>query len=205
MTKPDHRTHARRARSGVPLAALLVLLAAPPLVRCGGSSNPTSAPPARPTFTPPATAAAPNLVRLTGGDGVRSDRIEIIVGIGGPTTSTDITTYGFDLVVSDPTLLADTIVAASAGDALDGQDAEKTVVASAMTNGRFTFGVTKIVLGAAGNGVGAAGATIASITFRTLKRGSTAIHLDNVVALDHTGQAVTTVTFDPSPGTISQP
>ena len=56
-----------------------------------------------------------------------------------------------------------------------------------------------------GNGVGEAGAGVASITFATLGTGSTTLAFSNGVAFDSEGNTIEEIKFDRETATITQP
>ncbi len=193
----------RRART---IPALLLVLALPLALRCGGTSEVTEVIAERPVFTSTSTAEAPDLVRLSGGEGLRSDQIQIEVSIGGPTTSSDIFAINFDIVFSDPTLVS--TLSSAIGDVFtvssDPLVPPPIAVVGAVIGDRVNVGVTKCIPDT-GEGVDAAGATIVTIVFTTNHTGSTSLWLENGVALDSTGAAIGSIVFDDGEATITQP
>jgi len=205
MKNPGNRSSAavRRTRA---VPALLVVLMLPLVFHCGGSNEATEPPPSRPTVTPPATPAAAGLVRIAGGEGIRSDLVQVDFGIGGPTASDDIVSISFDVVLGDPTMLAPSEYAA--GDIFpDDPDFPVDVIGSpAVLTDRIAVGIVKMTgPDGSGNGVGAGGARVLSVTFATLKKGSTTLWLENGVAYDSNGDEIGSITFDAATATVTQP
>lgn len=152
-------------------------------------------------FTPTSTPATADLVRVASGD-ASGDVVVVAVSIGGPTTSQDISSFAFDLVLGDPTV-ADYLEnpGATAGDALvpsAGQDVE---VLAAQIGGRVIVGVSKLPA-APGNGIAAGEAVVVRIPFRLLRRGQTTLRFENAAAQDSLGGA-TGIQFDASPATLT--
>jgi hypothetical protein len=167
----------------------------------GGGSEPPADPP---TFAPSATAPAANLVTMTGSS-TNDTTLELRVNIGGPSTSSDIFGFAFNLLLSDPSLVQ--VGTPSAGDALTGN----TTASASLQGSRIIVGVTK--LGGAGNGVAGASAVVVRIPLRTLKKGSTTIRFTgsspstsaaDAAALDSNGVKIGTITFDAGSGTLTQ-
>jgi hypothetical protein len=127
--------------------------------------------------------------------------------IMGPTTSNDLYSFAFDLVLSDSGVAQYINGSASFGSALNldvGQQAE----ALASQNGnRVTVGVSKLGAGS-GNGVGNSEETVVGLRLRVLKRGMTTITIEgsppnDAAALDSTGAIVNSVQFDSAAAAIS--
>ena len=91
-------------------------------------------------------------VVLEGGPTSPGSLIQVNVKIGGPTTSTDLFSFSFNIKLSNPGIVRN--VTWLAGDALTGEQA----VVSTLNGDKLVIGVSK--LGGTGNGVGAAGATL---------------------------------------------
>ncbi len=154
-------------------------------------------------FTPTSTPATANLVRLASAD-ASGDVVVVAVSIGGPTTSQDISSFSFDLVLSDPTM-ADYLEdrGATAGDALAPSAGQTVELLAAQVGNRVIVGVSKLPA-APGNGVGAGEAVVVRIPFRLLRRGETTLRFDNAAAEDSSG-GPTGIQFDvpQSPATLT--
>jgi hypothetical protein len=207
----------RRTRA---VPALLVVLMLPVVFHCGGSNEVTEPPPSRPTLTPTETPAAPDLVRISGGEGIRSDLVRVDIEIGGPTTSTDIATISFDVVIGDPSMISPASAPGesspfTAGDVFPGVLGTHflTIGSPQITEGpagRFfvSAGIQKLAVTPdplVGVGVGAGGASVLSITFQTLKTGSTTLKLEDPKVYDSAAQEILSITFDAATATITQP
>jgi hypothetical protein len=68
-----------------------------------GSDDGTLAPPLTASFRSSGTASAPNRVRLVSPT-VSADTVVVDVLIGGPTTSADLYSFAFDLLLRDPSI-----------------------------------------------------------------------------------------------------
>ncbi len=202
MRNPGNVVDARRRARAIP--ALLLVLALPFALRCGGGDEATAPLPERPTFTPTSTPEAPNVVRLSDGVGLRSDQIQIEVTIGGPTTSSDIFSVLFDIAFSDPSLVSTLDFAA--GDVFSGDPLTDVIVAVGEVDpeGKVAVGISKAG-GDVGDGVDADGATIVTIVFTTHHAGSTDLWLEGGQALDPEGNGIDSVIFDDGEATITQP
>jgi hypothetical protein len=184
------------------------------LVGCGGGSSDPTQPAVSAQFTASGTASAPNLVRMTQAV-LDRDQVRINVAITGPTTSSDIYSFAFDLVLSDPTVASYVTGTAQAGTALQPTGGQSVLVLvnpdSARPN-RLVVGVSKLG-GGSGNGVGAGEATVVSLVFRVLRQDVTSISFGgsssnptspnfNPVALNSAlpnPAVIGSVTFDPAP------
>jgi hypothetical protein len=177
------------------MAGMIVCLTA-----CGGGdNNGTTVDPIVAAIHPSGTQSAADLVRLTGT--TAGDVAVVSVAIGGPTTSDDLYAFAFDLTISDTSVLTYVNGSAALGNALTLDAGEDAEVLAVQNGDRVTVGVSK--LGAAsGNGVTIAEATVVSLRFRVLRRdrvSSLAIAgfaPDDPAALDSTGTAIGSVTFD---------
>jgi len=194
-------------RMRVLLVGLLLLLG------CGGgssSSDPTQ-PAVTAQFTPSGTAPAPNLVRMTQAvlDG---DLVRLNVVLGGATSSSDIYSFAFDLVLSDATVASYVAGTAQAGTALHPTGSQSIAVFanpdSARPN-RVVVGVSKVG-GGAGNSVGAGESIVVSLVFRVLRRDATSLSFGgsssnptspnfNPVALNSSNAVISSIDFDPAP------
>lgn len=199
-TRPD----ARRRACRIVLFAVLALSAAG-LFGCGGDGDDNGDRLGPPAFRPSSATAAPDRVRLTGapiGDG----HLRLDVVIGGPTTSSDLYGFDFNLLLSNPSIVQ--IAGVATGNALSGN-----AQANAVINGsRIVVGVTK--LAPPGNRVTATEATVVTIQLRMLGRGSTTVAFAgttpstspaDAAALDSAGAEIPSVQFDTGTATITQP
>jgi len=194
-------------RVRIVLAGLLLFLG------CGGGSS--SSDPTQPVvtaqFTPSGTASAPNRVRMTQAV-VDADLVRINVVLGGPSSSSDIYSFAFDLVLSDATVASYVAGTAQAGTALQPSGSQSIAVFanpdSARPN-RVVVGVSKVGSGP-GNGVGGGEAIVVSLVFRVLRRDATSIAFGgsssnptspqfNPVALNSSGAVISSISFDPAP------
>lgn len=186
-------------------AALLLALAVAG-ASCGGSGSgggggggPAGPPTA--AFAGSGTAAAADRVRLTGT--ANGDLVTLRVDLGGPTTSTDLFGFAFDLVLSNPSMIA--VVSATEGDALT--PATSVDVQIATQANRLIVGVSKLASATGGNGVGAGESTVVEIVLRATRAGTTTIAVDDPpgdspAALDSNGQVVPSVQFDLAAATL---
>lgn len=204
--RPESR---RRARRALPALALLLLAAA-----CSSSDNNNGGGGAGVTaaFTPSATAAAANLVRLRAGS-AGSDMVTVEVALSGVTTSADIYSFAFDLVLSDATVASYVSGSAVVGGVLVPVGPQGTSVLVSQAGSRVVVGVSKTG-GGAGNGVGAGEQVVVSLTFRVARVGSTNVTFAgspsnpqnptaNPAALDSGGAVIGSISFDAVAATIS--
>jgi hypothetical protein len=121
------------------------------------------------------------------------------VKLGGPTTASDIHAFSFNILLSDATLVR--TVEAIQGDALSGDQA----VIATLTGDKVVIGVSK--LGAAGNGIGAGGASILSLEFKMdpTKPGTTNLTFSDWKVQDPTGAYIATIDFDSASAKLTQP
>ncbi len=185
------------------------------LIGCSGSTGVTAAAPSAPVFTSSGATLTVDQVVLAGGT-ASGDTVQVNVKMGGPSTSSDLYSFAFDVIIGDPTVLR-FVPPAAIGNVLTGAPAELSVDAVQTTyspaDTRVVVGVTK--LGAAlGNSLTTGDGTIVTLTFQTLKKGSSTIKLAGAypdttsvtaAALDHTGAKITSVIFDSGAATVTQP
>ncbi len=183
------------------MLSILLLIALPHLANCGTSTTGGAMPPPPkdPIFTGSGTASAPNLVTLSGGEPSPGSLIPVYVKIAGPTTSSDLFSFSFNIALSDPSIVRS--VTSMQGDALVGQQA----VVTNLNGNLLVIGVSR--LGGTGNGVGASGGTLLGLVFRMdpTKPGTTTLTFDSAKVLDHTGAPITTIQWDPAAAQIQQP
>jgi hypothetical protein len=180
---------------------------------CGGDSD-SGGQGITATFTPSATAAAPDRVRL---ERVSSSGnvVTLEVRIGGPTTSTDLFAFAFDLVLSDPTVVAYVDGSIGEGDALQQTSGVSDIVAdAAQSNERIVIGITKLGASGAGNGVASSSAVVVRLALRVVKTGSTTVAFGGSsspqfpqtgvpLALDSDLDPVPSVQFDAAVATVT--
>jgi hypothetical protein len=191
---------------------VLPLLLLPLAAGCGGGSSGDPTQPAfTAQFTPSGTPTAANLVRMTQAV-VDRDLVRVNVVIGGPTSSSDIYSFAFDLVLSDPSVAAYVAGTAQAGTALQPTGGQSiTVLANPDSSrpNRVVVGVTKVG-GGSGNGVGSGEPTVVSLVFRVLRQDATSIAFGgssvvptdpkfNPVALNSSNAVISSVQFDAAP------
>lgn len=156
-------------------------------------------------FSGSGMAAAPNRVRLTAGT-TSGDTVAVKVAISGQTTSSDIYSFAFDLLLEDPTVAVYLNNTADFGTALILGSGQGHSVLASENGDRVVVGVTKTG-GGSGNGIGTGEKTIVTLTFRVLKEGATGVRIvgspgnpqnptNNPAALDSTGAVIGTITFD---------
>lgn len=192
----------RRGTLGVFFASALVLTLA-----CGGGGGGggTLPPAVAASFTGSGTAAAANGVRLRA-QAPSGDMLVLEVAIGGITTSTDLYSFAFDIVLSDPTVA--TFVAGSDefGNALTLVGQQQGDAQATLQGNRLVVGVSKVG-GGGGNQVPAGESVVVRLTFRVLKAGTTNIGFSSSVrapeALDSTGTTIPSVQFDTVAAVIS--
>ncbi len=199
------RKHMNCVRAGVfsgERSSLLiaVLVSMSFLVHCGSSGGggviETTKPP---TFTGSGTAPGPNLVTMADGGTAAGSLIQVDVKIGGPTTSSDLFSFAFDVVLSNPSVIKS--VYPVAGDALSG---ETLIECSLSPEGdRVVCGVTKTT--AIGNDV-VSDATIVGLVFKMSPNtpGSTTLSFALATALDSHGDPIPSVNFDSATAQIEQ-
>jgi len=158
----------------------------------GGGSGSESAPLCEAVFQRSATTPGPNRVWLTG-EVVDQDEIVVDVMVG-ETTSTDLYSFAFDLVLSRPEAARydDKYEIGSALTPASGQRVEAMLsqVADAVV-----VGVSKVG-GGAGNGVGSGGRRLISLKFRVLGDGVSNVCFARTKVLDSHGTSIGTVQFD---------
>ncbi len=179
---------------------LAVLLVA--AVGCGGGS-PTGGVVSRgpnASFVASATPAGPDMVRLRSVT-TSSDLVTLEVAMGGPTTSNDLYSFAFDLLLSDSSMVAYVDGSAVFGNALTLAGGQGSTVLVSQNDDRIVVGVSKTG-GGSGNGIGPSEDAVVRLTLRVLDTGTTDITItgppSNPVptALDSTGTVVPSVVFD---------
>jgi hypothetical protein len=188
---------------------LLALLAA--TLACGGDGGGGGMQPGvSASFTASATAAAPDLARLRAG-AAAGDTVTVEVALSGPTTSGDIFSFAFDLVLSDASVARYVAGSAAIGDALVPAGAQTRDAFASQNGNRVIVSATKLG-GGAGNAVAAGEHVVVSLVFRLLRAGSTTVTFagstspqdptNDPAALDSTGAVIPSVVFDAAAGTL---
>ena len=130
------------------------------------------------------------------------------VAIEGPTTSADLYSFAFDLLLGDPSVAQYVSGTVDFGSALTLEAGQSYSVLASQTGDRVVVGVSKTG-GGTGNGVSVSEAVVVRLTFRVLKEGTTSIVLagspgeSGPLALDSGGATIGSVQFDTSPASIS--
>jgi hypothetical protein len=179
---------------------------------CGGGGSDPVAPAATAQFTPSGTAAAPNGVRLVLASS-NADTATLNVMVGGPTTSSDLYSFAFDIVLGDPTVATYVTGSARIGDALQATGSQTRSLLVSQSAGRIVVGVSKLG-GGPGNAVQDPEEILLSLTLRVLERDITTLTLagstadpgnptNAPVALDSAGAVIGSVRFDPDPATLA--
>lgn len=180
------------------LSATVLVATVWPMTGCGGGNDVVGSEIAA-SFTASGTDSTPGLVRLRGGS-TAGDRVTVEVAIGGPTATTDLYSFAFDLVLSDPTVAQYVNGTAVFGSALTIGTGQDRAVLVSQSGGRVVVGVSKTGGGpGSGNGVAVTEAVIVSLNFQVLKRGTTRVTFGgspNPAALDSTGAVIGSVGFD---------
>jgi len=156
------------------------------------------------SFTASGTVSSPDGVRLIGI--ASDDMVTLEVVVSGQTTSADLYSFAFDLLLGDPTVVELIGGSVDFGTALTLSGGQTGEVLATLNGNRITVGVSKLG-GGAGNEIGATEETIVSLTLRVIKQGTTSIEItgsppNNPAALDSTGAAINSVTFDATAATI---
>ncbi len=193
-----------RCRASLVLAALsLALLSA----GCGGGGGDT------PTTPPPVaglqasgTAAAPDGVRMV--EAARSgSTLDVAVALGGPSTSSDIFGFAFDLVIGNTSMLTFSGDDPVVGTVLDDSDPNCDTEVLAQQNpgdDRVVVGVTKLGALCPGNGIGAGEPLIATFRFRVTGTGTSTLDFGGVPeALDSQQNPIPSISFDGASATVT--
>jgi hypothetical protein len=205
-------SHVRRSVRTLPALALALALGF-----AGGCSDDDDPPffPGAPAldavFAASGTPAAPNAVRLRGVS-VTGDVATVEVAIGGPSTSSDIYAFAFDLVLSDPSVARYVSGSAQIGNALVPDAGQSTVVLAEQFGDRVVVGAT-LSGGGSGDAIPAGESVVVTLRFRVLTTGTTDIDFagstdpgdptNDPAAFDSNGTVLGSVTFDPAPASLS--
>jgi hypothetical protein len=174
---------------------------------CGSSDSRVLQAAPQTEFRPSSTPTAADLVRLEGT--VSDDQFIVSAVIHGPTTSDDLYSFAFDLVLSDPTVAGLVSGSATLGSALELSGAQTAQVLAEQSGERITIGLTKVG-GGAGNGIAVDEAVIVTLRLQVLASGSTTLSIEGSsphapAALDSTGVLIDSVGFDSAPALLSVP
>lgn len=192
-------TGSRRAFIFVTLAAAVLFGAG-----CGGDDDESTF---SSSFTPSATPSSANLIKLVP-KGSNGNLLVVQVLIYGPTTSTDLYSFSFDLVIGDPSVLAFVSGSAVAGSALTvtgGQSLSAIAAPATADPTHIVVGVSKLG-GGAGNQVTGTSATIVELSFGFLRQGSSTLAIATSpapAAIDQNLAGIGSVTFDAATGTAT--
>lgn len=192
-------TVSRRAFILITLAAVAVFG-----IGCGGGDNSSSF---SSSFTPSGTPQAANVIKLVP-KGASGNLLVVSAIIYGPTTSTDLYSFSFDVVISDPTVLAFSPNSAAAGSALTvsgGQSLSAIAAPAGSDPTHIVVGVSKLG-GGAGNQVTGTSAAVVDLAFGFLKPGSSALSIaasPSPAVTDSNGAVIGSITFDAATGTAT--
>ncbi len=140
----------------------------------GGGGGGTPAPAGlTATFAASGSASSPDFVRLRSGT-VTGSRVVLEVAMGGPTSSSDLYSFAFDLVLSDVTVARYVSATATVGDALSAGGGQTLHAEAAQVGDHVVVGVTKLG-GGAGNSVSGSETVVVRLTFQALKAGASSV------------------------------
>lgn len=173
---------------------------------CGGGGDSSSF---SSSFAPSGTASTANLVKLVP-KGSSGNLLVVQAIIYGPTTSTDLYSFAFDVVIGDPTVLSFSPNSAAAGTSLTvtgGQTISAIAAASTADPTHIVVGVSKLG-GGAGNQVSGASAAVVDLSFGFLRQGSSTLRIAASPApavLDSNAPpaVIGSITFDTATGTAT--
>lgn len=203
-SRADDRESVRLRAVRACLLAAACVLATTPGCGGGGGEDPAPTRTLRAEFHESGTPAAPDLVRLRGEAAGEEVRVDVV--IGGVTSSSDLYSFAFDLVISTSDSARFISGSEEFGSALTLENGQTSQVLAAWDGRRLTVGITKVG-GGDGNGVDTIEDVVASFRFRVLRRGSTEITIQgspphDPSALDSAGDPVPTVRFDDQPAVM---
>jgi len=163
------------------------------------------------SFTGSGTPSAPNVVRLNRVSS-SGNLATLEVALGGPTTSTDLYSFAFDVVLGDPSVVEYVNDSATVGTALTSSGGQTFAVDASQSGDHVIVGLTKLG-GGSGNGVTASEVNVLRLTFKVLKAGTSTISFSGSTspsnpsgqpaALASNGVVVASVTFDSNPAAIA--
>ena len=193
-----------RREAPVGLALACFVLAAAAAIGCGGGDGGNDSvivPASTASFAASGTLAAPNLVWLNQVS-ASGNLVVLEVVLGGPTTSSDLYSFAFDLVLGNAGVVQYVPGSAEVGDSLTTSGGQTLAVEASQSGGRVVVGVTKLG-GGAGNGVAGAQAGVVQLTFKALTVGTSTISFSGSTALDSVGDPIGSIVFDAVPAAIS--
>jgi hypothetical protein len=174
---------------------------------CGGGSNSSFSA----QFTPSATTPAVDLVKLVQ-KSKSGGRVVVQAVVYGPDANLDMFSFAFDVKIGDPTVLKFVAGSAVEGNALTVSGGQTITVEAGPDQSdptHIVVGVTKVG-GGLGNGVGgsvASPVSIVSLTFQSLKQGTSTLAIaagpTAPTVLDHNGDPIGAITFDTANGTVT--
>jgi len=179
---------------------------------CGGGGGPTggsgmlqNSPSG--AFSSSGTSASPDLVRLTS-SAASGNLVTVQVSLAGPTTSTDIYSFAFDVVLEDPAVARYVAGTATVGSVLQATTGQGTSVLASQQANRVVVGVTKTG-GGAGNGIPSGESAIVSLTFEVIDVGACGLSIEGPPgavatpqALDASGTPIGSIHFDTAQATL---
>lgn len=202
MTKPSPRTF--------PIVLFLLVLAALPSIGCGGGGSDDGGvvnPGLTAVFSESALVELGNRVKLQSAS-ASGATVSLDVTLFGPSTSTDIFGWAFDVVISNPNVVEFVAGSAAAGSMLTPCPGNNlSVQATQQTAGNVTsvvVGVSKLG-SCAGNGVAAGGHAVVRLTFRVKAAGSSSLTFGGAGgprALDSNLATVGSIEFDGGVATL---
>lgn len=191
------------------LASIVAMVLAPmALPGCGGGGGNDGGgvmtPPIVAAFSDSGASSAANLVRMTGSPSGNTVVARVVVG--GPTTSSDLYSFAFDLVIGDTSVATFVAGSATFGTALTLSGGQTSSVQATLQGNRVVVGVTKVG-GGSGNAV-ATEQTVVTLTFRLLKAGSTTLTIAGApggspACLDSAGVGIPSIVFDAGSATLT--
>ncbi len=192
----------------LPILATLALTLAP--LGCGGGGGDGNEPIVA-GFVASGTPAAPKLVRLAG-RALDNDTVQVDVVLDGPTASSDIYSFAFDIELSDTTVARYISGSAQFGNALELLAGQGSSVLVSQQGNRVVVGVSKTG-GGPGNGFGAEQRLVVRLLFAVTARGSTNLLFRgssdpgnptaDPAALDSQGQVIPEIVFDTAAAKIA--
>ncbi|RMF75862.1 MAG: hypothetical protein D6738_02775 [Acidobacteria bacterium] len=197
------------ARIALCLAALMLSLA--PLGCGGGGGGGDGPPPVVAGFVASGTPASANLVRLAG-RALDNDTVQVDVVLDGPTASSDIYSFAFDIELSNTSVARYVSGSAQFGNALELGPGQGSSVLVSQQGNRVVVGVSKTG-GGPGNGFGAEQRIVVRMLFAVQAKGSTNLLFrgssdpgnptPDPAALDSQGQVIPQIVFDSAAAKIA--
>jgi hypothetical protein len=200
-----------RRRRLLPILLLLFSVVAIPSIGCGGGGGGSDGGVVTPTLQ--AVFTESNLVQL-------ADRVKLLQGsasgtnvtvqvvLFGPSTSSDIYGWAFDVVISNPAVVEFVAASASAGTTLTPCPGNNLAL---QANQQTAGGVTSVVVGltklgnCAGNGVPAGNNVVVSLTFKVKAAGTSTLTFGgspSPLAVDSNLAPIGSIAFDPGAATL---